>query len=232
MIVSASRVVDLSLPVSPELGHMVGHPPVVFEAIDNHEEHGKSNTKVSFSIHSAGTHVDAPYHFFPDMPTIDQLPPDRFIRPGVCLDLRPVIEPRSAITAQHLESVTSDLSQALEGAIVILHTGWLAQMHGKDGYWGDNPYISPAAAEWLVVRRISAVGLDCPPGRSAGQSVSMTVEGGGRQIHRIFLGAGVPLIENLTNLDQLPATGFTVVALPIKFVGADGGSARAVALLE
>ncbi|MFQ5351320.1 MAG: cyclase family protein, partial [Thermoanaerobaculia bacterium] len=44
-------------------------------------------------------------------------------------------------------------------------------------------------------------------------------------------GANVAGLENLTNLDRVPATGSWVVALPMKIAGGSGGPARIVALL-
>jgi kynurenine formamidase len=41
----------------------------------------------------------------------------------------------------------------------------------------------------------------------------------------------VPGLENLTNLDKLPARGALVVALPLKIEGGSGGPLRAIALV-
>ena len=50
-------------------------------------------------------------------------------------------------------------------------------------------------------------------------------------VHRLLLGQGIPIIENLINLDQLVGHPFELWALPIKLKGGDGGAARAVARL-
>jgi len=51
-------------------------------------------------------------------------------------------------------------------------------------------------------------------------------------VHRIASGAGVPGLENLANLDQLPAVGAWIIALPMKIAGGSGGPMRVVALLD
>jgi kynurenine formamidase len=50
--------------------------------------------------------------------------------------------------------------------------------------------------------------------------------------HRVAAAQNVPAFENLTNLDRLPATGATIVALPMKIEGGSGGPLRAVALVR
>ena len=50
-------------------------------------------------------------------------------------------------------------------------------------------------------------------------------------VHRIAGDRNVAGLENLTRLEELPATGFTVIALPMKIEGGSGGPARVVALV-
>jgi len=47
----------------------------------------------------------------------------------------------------------------------------------------------------------------------------------------VLFEANVPAFENLAALDELPASGFSVVALPIKIRGGSGGPLRAIAIL-
>ena len=51
-------------------------------------------------------------------------------------------------------------------------------------------------------------------------------------MHRIVLGAGLVIIENLTNLEQLVGRAFRFAALPLKYEDADGAPVRAVAFME
>jgi kynurenine formamidase len=86
------------------------------------------------------------------------------------------------------------------------------------------PGLHPAAATWLVeARDVSAVGIDTA---SIDRGQSTTFEA-----HRVLAAADVPIFENLTRLDALPARGAVVVALPMKLAGGSGGPLRAIALV-
>jgi kynurenine formamidase len=50
-------------------------------------------------------------------------------------------------------------------------------------------------------------------------------------VHRIAAARNVAGLENLTHLDELPATGSLLLALPMKIEGGSGGPVRVVALV-
>jgi kynurenine formamidase len=87
------------------------------------------------------------------------------------------------------------------------------------------PGLDPAAATWLATqRRIKLVGIDTAsidngPSRDFGSHVNLFTH-------------GVPALENLAALDQLPAAKFTVTALPMKIAGGSGGPCRVVAVID
>jgi len=86
------------------------------------------------------------------------------------------------------------------------------------------PGLHPDAARWLVSNRaIHAIGLDTAS-IDYGQS-------SGFESHRILFAAGIPAFENVTRLEQLPASGFEVIALPMKIRGGSGGPLRIVAVV-
>ena len=86
------------------------------------------------------------------------------------------------------------------------------------------PGIDAEAARWLVHNRsVDAVGIDTPS-IDYGQSKTFDT-------HQILYGADIPGFENVANLDQLPAVGAYVIALPMKIEGGSGGPLRIVALL-
>lgn len=222
------RIIDLSVALGAPTGSVIpGHPSVIKEPIHTHERHGRSNTKITFSIHTA-THVDAPYHFYPEGLTVDQVALEKFMGPAVRVDLRQVAEPRTPITVLDLETMGLD-RRSIGGKIVIFHTGWLEAMYGKPGYYGNNPYLAEETARWLVDRGIRALAVDHTVDRG---DIAAEAQPGDCPIHRILLGAGIPLMENLVNLDQLPEEGFQVIALPVKIYAGDGAPARIVAVLE
>jgi kynurenine formamidase len=212
------RVVDLTMPFSSEITPVPGHPRAAVAPWHVHEVQQRSNSVMFFSIHT-GTHVDAPYHFHPDAATIDRIPPDRFIRPAVLCGLRARARPGQPMRVDALR-VGLDGAE-LEDRIAVLWSGWADRNWNTPRLYADNPFLDPAAAEWLAARRIAALGLDfaVDPGPPL-------------PCHLVLLGgAGIPLIENLVHLDQVGQRYFLMIPLPHKVQGGNGGQARVVALV-
>ena len=87
------------------------------------------------------------------------------------------------------------------------------------------PGLHPEAAAWLAAERsIGAIGLDTPS-IDHGPSTDFAA-------HVALFEANIPALENVANLDSLPETGFTVIALPMKIRGGSGGPVRVVAVLH
>jgi kynurenine formamidase len=87
------------------------------------------------------------------------------------------------------------------------------------------PGLHPEAARWLGQHRtVKAVGIDTAS-IDFGQSTHF-------QSHVTLFEKNIPALENVANLEQLPETGFTVLALPMKIRGGSGGPVRIVALLD
>jgi kynurenine formamidase len=210
---------DLTMPFSERTIPVPGHPCPRFEPLTTLERDGVRNTVMTASIHT-GTHVDAPSHFIQDGETIDEIPVDRFHRPGVRLDLRELAEPGAPITLEHLERAGFDPAEA-RGTILMLASGWSDQAWQSERLYEMNPYLARDAAEALASASPSALGLDF--------AVDDTKPWPN---HTILLGAGVLLIENLMGLPGLPDDSFEVMAFPLKLVGENGGPARVVAELD
>jgi kynurenine formamidase len=184
-----------------------------------------------------GTHIDAPIHFHQDRHTLDAIPLEQLIGPGVVVDVsRKCAEDRDyqVVVGDFLEWERGNGSK-LDGVIVLLHTGMGRHWPDRVKYMGTDergeeavaklhfPGLRPDAARWLVTqRRIKAIGLDTPS-IDYGQSTDFGS-------HVALFEQNVPAFENVANLDRLPAKGFTVIALPMKIAGGSGGPLRIVAL--
>jgi arylformamidase len=213
-----SKSLDLTMPFSEKTIPVPGHPCPRLEPLTTLERDGVRNTLMTFSIHT-GTHIDAPSHFIEDGATIDEIPIERFRRPGVCLDLRDFAQPGSPIMLEHLEGAGFDASE-VGGTILMLATGWSDEAWQSERLYGANPYLAQDAASALAEASPSALGLDF--------AVDDTKPWPN---HTILLGAEVLLIENLMLLPELPRDGFEVTAFPLKLVGQNGGPTRVVAEL-
>ena len=212
------KLVDLSITWGKSITPVPGQPSIEFSPLTTHEADGRSNTQVVFSIHT-GTHIDAPYHFIPDGLTIDEVDLDVFFGEAILLDLREKSAPNKAITIEDLRSAGLPDKDILKGKRLVLYTGWAEKQWDQPNFYEENPYIHVETAEFLSTSGIVALGVDC--------GVDMEYP---YPVHTIMLGAGIPLIENLVNLDKLPKN-FTLIAFPLKVEEGDGGPARVVAIV-
>ena len=208
-------LVDLTMPFSGRTIPVPGHPQPEFEPLHLIERDGVRNTIMRISIHT-GTHIDAPSHFVADGRTIDEIPIDRFHRPGVRLDLTGLHEPGQPIGLEQLRVAGFDPGAARD-AIVLLATGWSDRAWQRPELYGGNPYLAQDASEALAEAAPSALGLDFAVDRARPWPN-----------HHILLGEEVLLIENLMGLPRLPSSGFDVIAFPLRLVGENGGPARVV----
>ena len=121
-----------------------------------------------------------------------------------------------------------------EGAIVLLRTGWGSRWPEALPYLGDDtpgdasnlhfPGYGEDAARFLVEqRRVGALGIDTAS-IDYGQSKDFIA-------HQIAAGGGVPNLENVARVDELPEKGFWVIALPVKIGKGSGGPVRIVAVV-
>lgn len=185
-----------------------------------------------------GTHIDAPVHFARGRNTVDKIPLERLMGSAVVVD----VSRKCDSNADYLV-VTSDFEEwerahgaIPSGGIVVLRTGFSSRWPDAAKYLGTAergepavaklhfPGLHPDAAKWLADNRSpKAVGVDTAS-IDYGQSKLF-------ETHRVLMDRNVPAFENLTNLDRLPATGASIIALPMKIGGGSGGPLRAIAII-
>lgn len=183
-----------------------------------------------------GTHMDAPIHFAEGKRATDAMPVQQLIGPAVVIDVRAHAEqdPDYRLTVADLQAWEKKHGRIPRGAIVLMSSGWGARWPDKKRYLGTDqpgdvanlhfPGFSKEAAEFLVSQReIDAIGVDTPS-IDYGQSKDFIV-------HRIINGADKPGLENVAQVEQLPAKGATLIALPMKIAKGSGGPARIIAIL-
>jgi kynurenine formamidase len=182
-----------------------------------------------------GTHLDAPLHFAEGRHSTEQIPLDRLIAPAVVIDISAKAAQNSdyRLSAADVEAFESQYGRIDSGSIVLLRTGWSSRWPDRRSYLGDDtpgdasrlhfPSFGEDAARLLVIERgVAALGADVAS-IDYGQSQ-------GFQVHRIAAERNVPGLENLTRLEDVPAVGAIVIALPMSIRGGSGGPLRAVAL--
>lgn len=183
-----------------------------------------------------GTHIDAPIHFLDGGPDVASIPLGRLIGPAVVIDVtaQAAADADYRLTVADVEAHEAEHGRVESGSLVLLRTGWSARWPDALSYLGDDtpgdasqlhfPSYGEAAARLLVEERgAAALGADVAS-IDYGASTDFIV-------HRIVAAANAPGLENLTNLDRLPARGATVIALPMKIAGGSGAPLRAIALV-
>lgn len=185
-----------------------------------------------------GTHMDAPIHFYRGRLAVDEVPLDQLIGPAVVVDVREQcrLNPDYEVQIEDFRQWERRWKELPAGSIVLLRTGFGLQWPYRKRYLGTDergpkalpklhfPGLHPKAAQWLVRRGVKAVGIDTA---SIDHGPSDRFEA-----HITLFAANIPAFENLAGLEQLPARGATVVALPMKIRGGSGAPLRIVASLE
>lgn len=214
------RVVDLSVVLDAGTQVYPGDPEPELAVATRIETEGFNLLTLRIGSQS-GTHVDAPYHFIPDGPTLEACDLDLFVGPGVIVDVRDHGD-RQPVTREDLAPYRERLGP---GVLVALHTGWSDRYVGTDRYYA-HPFLSPDACSGLLELGVRTVVIDA-------LNVDETVLDGQSSFpcHMEFLGAGGIFAENLTNLGAVDFADPLLSLLPIRLGGdADGAPCRAVAL--
>lgn len=182
-----------------------------------------------------GTHLDAPIHFGEGKQTVDQIPIAKLVGPAIVIDVSEAVASNRdySFAASDIAAWEAKHGQIPAGSIVLVRTGWERHWGDKKAYLGTDkagdtanlhfPGISKEAAALLGERKIDAIGLDTPS-LDHGPSKDFAA-------HRAFAASNVYGLENVANLDRLPPTGATVIALPMKIAGGTGGPTRIIAIV-
>jgi arylformamidase len=225
----ASRIVDLS-PLVPQgfKGPPSTNIGVQFE-VRTKPGYWQS-AQVFMSLHT-GCHVESALHCIENGESIDQVDLERVIGSTVILDLTPVAE-RALIDVSDLERARERLAAQNEtiqvGDILLLRTDWALRAIGTPVYFPQSPGLTVSAARWLVDQRPKCIGCDFfeePAAREPGWTADQFV------VHRTILSAGIPLVEGLVNLAELPPR-CQFFAPFYRFAGIDSALARAFAIVE
>lgn len=186
-----------------------------------------------------GTHVDAPIHFAKNGRTIDQIPLDEWIGPAVKIDVTKQCEKNRdyRLTVDDIKHFEKKYGPIPGGAWVLMYTGIGTRYYpdkkkvlgtdktGKEAvHVLSFPGFSVESAEFLVKeRKIRGIGLDTPS-IDYGKSKDFPV-------HRVICEADKLAIENIANLDNMPANRAFLYAIPIPIKNGTGAPARVFAIL-
>ncbi|MCI0546579.1 MAG: cyclase family protein [Candidatus Rokubacteria bacterium] len=221
------RLIDLSFPIRPHFRWTVAR-----EIRSSHAAGQLFESSVMTLACHAYTHVDAPRHFLPGTRHIAEMPIDQWVGPAAVVDLTHLGD-NGEVTAADLESRGGHV---MAGDIALLRTDWPRRMSVDDGdFWRRGPWTGRSACEWLIARRVKAVGYDYPPDYSIRTAIfepTRRLRAEECTTHHAFFPAGITVIEYLTNLHAVAEPRCRLIALPLALDGADGSPVRAVAEIE
>ena len=207
-VVSTTRWVELSHVIS---AGMVTYPGLPGPEITPHltraasRAHYAEGTEFAIDrlsmVGNTGTYLDSPFHRYGGGTDLAGLPLERLADlPAVIV--RTVGSGVRGVGAGALDGLN------VAGRAVLLHTG-------GDRHWGtpeyalDAPYLTRDGAAWLVDRGAALVGID-----AVNIDDISPAAGGERPAHSLLLAAGIPIVEHLTGLSELPPTGARFTAAP------------------
>ena len=209
------RIVDLSFSIRPHFRWKVAPELVAAHATG----HPLQSTVLTISCH-AYTHVDAPLHYLVDGRDMASMPVDQWVGDAAVVDLTH-LGANGEVTAADLERRAAHVRR---GDIVLLRTDWTDKMYGRwPDYFTQSPYCPPETAEWLVAKGAKNIGFDFFEEYCA-RLPEFTSED--FAMHRVILGAGVVIMEGLTNLAALPRRRVEFAAPFYKIAGTEGAPAR------
>jgi kynurenine formamidase len=227
-------VVDLTHPVdeqSPYWPEGAAESPFHAPVVSTIERGGYFARNLTIPEHF-GTHMDAPAHFDPRGVTVDQLPVKNYLRPASVVDVSQAAKTNRdyRLSVADLENWEKAHGAPPDGCVVLIRTGWGERWPSQQRVMNQDaqgvlhfPGLSVEAARYLINRvHPVAIGIDTPS-IDFGPSKNFDV-------HQITMSAGLYHLENVANLEQLPAVGAYVIALPLKLRGGSGSPARVLAL--
>lgn len=230
MTIEIRRITDISLPLENTSFSM--RTPAGFkkdmqfelEVLKEHDSEA-GGEQIVRGVHMrlhAGSHVDAPEHNTRGAAQITDLAPEVFVGSVVIADLRHLV-PGGAITADELERAVGGFMQ--DGDRLLLWTD-VNQTYMKDGWQLRSPHLTEEASRWLIARHVPLVGFDCYHGAEE------RLQDAPRLWHalRLLSEAGIVTLPSLIDLAKIGEKRATLVALPLRIVGAEASPVRAVVI--
>lgn len=220
---SQPKIVDLSHTIEDGMITYQGLPaPKISEFLSREASRGSYEDNTEFHIGkiemvaNTGTYFDSPFHRYVHGKDLAQIPIQSLVNLDGIIIRYPVNQGR--IINKELF-----LGRNIQHKAVLIHTGW-DHNWGTDRYFNGHPYLTREAAAYLKKCEALLVGID-----------SLNIDDtrdGFRPAHTILLGADIPIVEHMTNLNQLPEAGFKLFAAPPKIIGLGSFPVRVFAIIN
>ncbi|MCC5637347.1 cyclase family protein [Nostoc sp. CHAB 5844] len=225
-IIHLSHIIDRNIPLWP------GDPSVEFTTVADIPDDGYYLRRFSLGEHSA-THINTPNSFYADGAAIHEYPAESLVVSAVVIDICEVVvdNPDYALTIADILAWEEEYGEIESGSVVLLYTEWQRKWSDKNAFFNQDaqgimhfPGFSSYATQFLLnERQIAGVGIDTH-GVDPGQDNSFTT-------NRLVLAQQGIVLENLTNLDQLPPQGTTLAIAILRLRGGSGSPVGVLAFV-
>ena len=229
---SDNNIIHLSHIINNNIPQWQGDPPVKFTPVAQIETHGYFLRELTIGEHSA-THMNAPVSFYKDGASIDQYPAESLLASAVVIDIstQATINPDYTLSISDILDWEQQHGKIPHECVVLLNTGWSKKWHDASAFMCEDangnmhfPGFGAEATKFLLrERQIAGVGIDTH-GVDGGLDTTFT-------INRMVLEKPRIVLENLTNLDKLPARGFKIVVAPLLLQKGSGSPVGVLAIL-
>ena len=220
------KIIDLTHPIAENMPMYPGTDAPTLRMAYSHNEYGFMETLISLYSHT-GTHIDAPAHLYANGLTLDKYPIEQFVGKALVVDCHK-LKKGEKISMPLIEEKGDRLNEA---DFILFFTGHSKLWESSD-YFSDFPVLSDEVIEWVNRCKLKGIGIDA----SSFDFVTIDeLEQAADELHNhraILKTNNTLLIENLCNLDEVGNELFTLCALPLNTVNADGAPARVIALIE
>lgn len=205
------------------------------------DQKGAAVERVQMTTHN-GTHMDAPWHYHPTMNggeraiTVDEIPLEWCMGPGVKLDFRAMPDGH-VVTAAEVQKELARIGHNLKPGDIVLINTRAGERYGQPDYVAAGCGIGREATLWLASQGMRVCGTDAWSWDAPLMSQMARIKETGDyslfwEGHKAGADCVYSHMEKLANLDQLPGTGFEVMAFPVKVARGSAGWCRPVAILE
>lgn len=206
------KIIDLTRKLSDGTEVYPGdHVGLKVNQLANAKRDGYNLSRFDLLEVHCGTHIDSPLHFIADGPDVASLP---------------LTMPKAIVVRADAGPIDKDVFSEIvdfSGHAVLVSTGW-DQKIGTEDYYHKSPFLTPQAAQFLADSKICILGIDFPsPDPFDSQQYPA---------HHILLGAGIPIVEGLVNLELLDGqcADKYFVAFPLKIAKVEGSPVRAAVI--
>ena len=193
-------------------------------------------------VANTGTYLDSPFHRYEGGKDLSELPLSSLANlEGVLLTAKGTKQsakgegllsdwergrPRPQSSAEEQRAIHASAFEGIDvkGKAVLIHTGWDQYWRTDKYFEGTHPFLTKEAAQYLADHGAALVGIDS-------YNIDDTADLS-RPAHSILLGAGIPIVEHMCKLDQLPDEGFRFFAVPVKVKGMGTWPVRAFAIVS